>query len=141
HRRRRPGGVRRSVGGAGRRGLRRARRRRRPADPARGPARGRRGAVVLLRARPPADRLFRVRLMSLLVLFRTRLEWCNYTCGYCPWNASVRKVPAEVFREDEARVRRGVARVAELPDSVEVFITPKAEYLVLPHWRGASGPP
>jgi MoaA/NifB/PqqE/SkfB family radical SAM enzyme len=77
--------------------------------------------------------------MSLLVLFRSRLEWCNYTCGYCPWNASVRKVPAEVFRADEERVRRIVDRVAELPDPVEFFITPKAEYLVLPYWREAVG--
>ncbi len=77
--------------------------------------------------------------MSLLVLFRSRLEWCNYTCGYCPWNASVRKVPAEIFREDEARVRRVVDRVAQLPDRVEFFIAPKAEYLVLPYWREAVG--
>jgi MoaA/NifB/PqqE/SkfB family radical SAM enzyme len=77
--------------------------------------------------------------MTLLVLFRSRLEWCNYACGYCPWNAEVRKVPAEVFRADEARVRRVVARVAELPKAVEFFITPKAEYLVLPYWREAVG--
>jgi MoaA/NifB/PqqE/SkfB family radical SAM enzyme len=77
--------------------------------------------------------------MSLLVLFRTRLEWCNYTCGYCPWNAKARTVPAEVFHEDEARLGRIVARVAELPDPVEFFITPKAEYLVLPYWRTAVG--
>lgn len=77
--------------------------------------------------------------MSLLVLFRTRLEWCNYTCGYCPWNATVKRVPPEVFRADEARLRRIVARVAELPGAVEFFITPKAEYLVLPYWREAVG--
>jgi MoaA/NifB/PqqE/SkfB family radical SAM enzyme len=77
--------------------------------------------------------------MSLLVLFRTRLEWCNYTCGYCPWNATAHRVPAEVFREDEGRVRRVVDRVAELPDPVEFFVTPKAEYLVLPYWREAVG--
>jgi MoaA/NifB/PqqE/SkfB family radical SAM enzyme len=77
--------------------------------------------------------------MSLLVLFRTRLEWCNYTCGYCPWNASVRHVRAEEFRADEARLGRIVGRVAELPDAVEFFITPKAEYLVLPYWREAVG--
>jgi MoaA/NifB/PqqE/SkfB family radical SAM enzyme len=76
---------------------------------------------------------------SLLVLFRTRLEWCNYTCGYCPWNATARRVPAEVFRADEARLGRVVARVAELPQRVEFFITPKAEYLVLPYWRAAVG--
>src|SRR6516165_1959707 len=77
--------------------------------------------------------------MSLLVLFRTRLEWCNYTCGYCPWNATARRVPAEVFREDESRLGRILDRVAELPDAVEFFITPKAEYLVLPYWRQAVG--
>jgi MoaA/NifB/PqqE/SkfB family radical SAM enzyme len=77
--------------------------------------------------------------MSLLVLFRTRLEWCNYTCGYCPWNATARRVPADVFREDEARLTRILDRVAELPDTVEFFITPKAEYLVLPYWRLAVG--
>lgn len=77
--------------------------------------------------------------MSLLVLFRTRLEWCNYTCSYCPWNATVRRVPAEAFREDEARLNRVVDRVAELPDAAEFFITPKAEYLVLPYWRAAVG--
>jgi MoaA/NifB/PqqE/SkfB family radical SAM enzyme len=77
--------------------------------------------------------------MSLLVLFRTRLEWCNYTCGYCPWNATARRVPADVFREDESRLGRILDRVAELPDSVEFFITPKAEYLVLPYWRHAVG--
>jgi MoaA/NifB/PqqE/SkfB family radical SAM enzyme len=75
--------------------------------------------------------------MSLLVLFRTRLEWCNYTCGYCPWNATLRRVPAEEFRADEQRLTRVVGRVAELPQPVEFFITPKAEYLVLPYWRGA----
>ena len=53
--------------------------------------------------------------MSLLVLFRTRLEWCNYTCGYCPWNATVRRVPAEEFRADEERLGRVLGRVAELP--------------------------
>jgi hypothetical protein len=77
--------------------------------------------------------------MSLLVLFRTRLEWCNFTCGYCPWNATVRRVPGEAFREDEARLRRIVDRIAELPERVELFITPKAEYLVLPYWRAAVG--
>ncbi len=77
--------------------------------------------------------------MTLLVLFRTRLEWCNYTCWYCPWNANVRKVPAEAFRDDEARLTRVVDRVAELPRPVEFFITPKAEYLVLPYWRAAVG--
>ncbi len=77
--------------------------------------------------------------MSLLVLFRTRLEWCNYTCGYCPWNATAKRVPAEAFHDDEARLLRVVRRVAELPDSVEFFITPKAEYLVLPYWRAAVG--
>src|SRR5947209_15726225 len=77
--------------------------------------------------------------MSLLVLFRTRLEWCNYTCGYCPWNATVRRVPAEEFHQDEARLTRIIDRVAELPDRVEFFITPKAEYLVLPYWRAAVG--
>jgi MoaA/NifB/PqqE/SkfB family radical SAM enzyme len=75
--------------------------------------------------------------MSLLVLFRTRLEWCNYTCGYCPWNAMEQRVPAEAFRQDEARLNRVLARVAELPEPVEFFITPKAEYLVLPYWRDA----
>jgi MoaA/NifB/PqqE/SkfB family radical SAM enzyme len=75
--------------------------------------------------------------MSLLVLFRTRLEWCNYTCRYCPWNATARRVPAEAFHEDEARLRRILDRVAQLPDAVEFFITPKAEYLVLPYWRDA----
>jgi MoaA/NifB/PqqE/SkfB family radical SAM enzyme len=77
--------------------------------------------------------------MSLLVLFRTRLEWCNYTCGYCPWNATERRVPAEEFRADETRLNRVVDRVAELPEPVEFFITPKAEYLVLPYWRAAVG--
>jgi MoaA/NifB/PqqE/SkfB family radical SAM enzyme len=75
--------------------------------------------------------------MSLLVLFRTRLEWCNYACGYCPWNATARRVPAEEFRRDEERLRRVLDRVAELPDPVEFFITPRAEYLVLPYWRDA----
>lgn len=77
--------------------------------------------------------------MSLLVLFRTRLEWCNYTCWYCPWNAKVQRVPAEAFREDERRLTRIIDRVAELPREVEFFITPKAEYLVLPYWRAAVG--
>jgi MoaA/NifB/PqqE/SkfB family radical SAM enzyme len=77
--------------------------------------------------------------MTLLVLFRTRLEWCNYTCGYCPWNAVVKKVPAEVFHDDEARLQRILDRVSELPQTVEFFITPKAEYLVLPYWRTAVG--
>jgi hypothetical protein len=77
--------------------------------------------------------------MSLLVLFRTRLEWCNYTCHYCPWNATVRKVPAEAFHADERRLRRIVDRVGALPDPVEFFITPRAEYLVLPYWRAAVG--
>jgi MoaA/NifB/PqqE/SkfB family radical SAM enzyme len=77
--------------------------------------------------------------MSLLVLFRTRLEWCNYTCWYCPWNALHQHVPAEAFRDDEARLGRILDRVAELPDRVEFFITPKAEYLVLPYWRRAIG--
>ena len=75
--------------------------------------------------------------MSLLVLFRTRLEWCNYTCPYCPWNATVQRVPSEAFHEDEVRLHRILDRVAELPDPVELFITPKAEYLVLPYWREA----
>jgi MoaA/NifB/PqqE/SkfB family radical SAM enzyme len=77
--------------------------------------------------------------MTLLILFRTRLEWCNYTCSYCPWNASVRRVPAEEFRADEERLGRILDRVAELPEPVEFFITPKAEYLVLPYWRAAVG--
>ena len=64
--------------------------------------------------------------MSLLVLFRTRLEWCNYTCHYCPWNAELTRVPAETFREDEVRLNRVLDRVAELPRPVEFFITPKA---------------
>ena len=75
--------------------------------------------------------------MSLLVLFRSRLEWCNFTCGYCPWNATVTRVDAVAFRDDERRVHRVVDRVAELPRRVEFFITPKAEYLVLPYWREA----
>lgn len=75
--------------------------------------------------------------MSLLVLFRTRLEWCNYTCGYCPWNATARRLPAEAFREDEARLARLLDRIADLAQEVEFFITPKAEYLVLPYWRAA----
>jgi MoaA/NifB/PqqE/SkfB family radical SAM enzyme len=73
--------------------------------------------------------------MTLLVLFRTRLEWCNFTCHYCPWNANVTRVPADAFREDEARLVRIVDRISELPREVEFFITPKAEYLVLPYWR------
>jgi MoaA/NifB/PqqE/SkfB family radical SAM enzyme len=77
--------------------------------------------------------------MSLLVLFRTRLEWCNYACGYCPWNATAHRLPAEAFRADEARLRRVVGRVGELPQDLEFFITPKAEYLVLPYWREAVG--
>jgi MoaA/NifB/PqqE/SkfB family radical SAM enzyme len=75
--------------------------------------------------------------VSLLVLFRTRLEWCNYTCSYCPWNAELNRVPPEVFRQDEARLLRVLDRVAELPAPVEFFITPKAEYLILPYWRRA----
>jgi MoaA/NifB/PqqE/SkfB family radical SAM enzyme len=77
--------------------------------------------------------------MTLLVLFRSRLEWCNYTCHYCPWNAIHNRVEAQAFREDAARVHRVIDRVAELPRPVEFFITPKAEYLVLPHWREAVG--
>jgi MoaA/NifB/PqqE/SkfB family radical SAM enzyme len=77
--------------------------------------------------------------MTLLVLFRTRLEWCNYTCWYCPWNALQQRVPADAFRNDEARLSRIIDRVAELPQPVELFITPKAEYLVLPYWRRAVG--
>src|SRR5207244_12018313 len=38
---------------------------------------------------------------------------------------------------DARRVGRIVERVAELPRPVEFFITPKAEYLVLPYWREA----
>src|SRR5205823_1837899 len=72
-------------------------------------------------------------------LFRTRLEWCNYTCHYCPWNADLVRVPAEEFRRDEERLNRVVDRIAELPRRVELFITPKAEYLVLPYWREAVG--
>jgi hypothetical protein len=75
--------------------------------------------------------------MSLLVLFRTRLEWCNYTCHYCPWNAEAHRLPASAFRDDAARLGRILDRVAELPRPVEFFITPKAEYLVLPYWRDA----
>jgi MoaA/NifB/PqqE/SkfB family radical SAM enzyme len=75
--------------------------------------------------------------MTLLVLFRTRLEWCNYTCHYCPWNATLNRVEGEAFREDERRLTRIVERIAELPRAVELFITPKAEYLVLPYWRDA----
>jgi MoaA/NifB/PqqE/SkfB family radical SAM enzyme len=75
--------------------------------------------------------------MSLLVLFRTRLEWCNYSCHYCPWNATATRVPADAFRDDERRLDRIVRRVAELPQRVEFFITPRAEYLVLPYWRAA----
>jgi MoaA/NifB/PqqE/SkfB family radical SAM enzyme len=75
--------------------------------------------------------------MSLLVLFRTRLEWCNYSCSYCPWNSTRRSVSAEEFERDEQRLRRVLDRIAELPDPVEFFITPKAEYLVLPYWRDA----
>jgi MoaA/NifB/PqqE/SkfB family radical SAM enzyme len=75
--------------------------------------------------------------MSLLVLFRSRLEWCNYTCHYCPWNAERTNVSAGEFREDARRVARIIDRVAELPRPVEFFITPKAEYLVLPYWREA----
>jgi MoaA/NifB/PqqE/SkfB family radical SAM enzyme len=75
--------------------------------------------------------------MSLLVLFRTRLEWCHFTCGYCPWNAEVHKLPAQAFHDDERRLGRILDRLAELPQSVEFFITPKAEYLVLPYWREA----
>ena len=77
--------------------------------------------------------------MTLLVLFRTRLEWCNYTCHYCPWNAEVQKVPAHVFLDDENALEQIIDRVAELTRSVEFFITPKAEYLVLPYWRKAVG--
>lgn len=75
--------------------------------------------------------------MKLLVLFRTRLEWCNYVCHYCPWNAEATRVEAEAFRDDEARLGRVLERVAELPRPVEFFVTPKAEYLVLPYWRAA----
>lgn len=75
--------------------------------------------------------------MTLLVLFRTRLEWCNYTCHYCPWNANEVRVPATAFHEDQERLTRVLDRVAELPRPVEFFITPKAEYLVLPYWREA----
>lgn len=77
--------------------------------------------------------------MSLLVLFRTRLEWCNYTCGYCPWNATHNRVDAAAFRADADRLERIVKRIASLPDPIELFITPKAEYLVLPYWRAAIG--
>jgi MoaA/NifB/PqqE/SkfB family radical SAM enzyme len=77
--------------------------------------------------------------MSLLVLFRTRLEWCNFTCGYCPWNAEAHKLPVEAFRDDERRLGRILDRVSELPQPVEFFITPKAEYLVLPYWRESVG--
>jgi MoaA/NifB/PqqE/SkfB family radical SAM enzyme len=77
--------------------------------------------------------------MTLLVLFRSRLEWCNYTCHYCPWNAELNPVEAGAFREDARRVHRVIDRVAELSRRVEFFITPKAEYLVLPHWREAVG--
>jgi MoaA/NifB/PqqE/SkfB family radical SAM enzyme len=75
--------------------------------------------------------------MTLIVLFRSRLEWCNYTCGYCPWNATLNRVESDEFRVDAERVHRVIDRVAELPRRVEFFITPKAEYLVLPYWRDA----
>jgi MoaA/NifB/PqqE/SkfB family radical SAM enzyme len=75
--------------------------------------------------------------MTLLVLFRSRLEWCNFTCGYCPWNATLHRVENDQFRADAERVHRVIDRVAELPRRVEFFITPKAEYLVLPYWRDA----
>jgi MoaA/NifB/PqqE/SkfB family radical SAM enzyme len=75
--------------------------------------------------------------MTLLVLFRSRLEWCNYTCSYCPWNATLTRVSRDEFRADEERVGRVVERIAELSRPVEFFITPKAEYLVLPYWREA----
>src|SRR5262249_10674370 len=107
--------------------------------PARRAARGRGRPALLLRARAAPGGHLRVRLMTLLVLFRTRLEWCNFSCGYCPWNATLQRVPAEAFRADEDRLRRVLDRVAELPDPVEFFITPKAEYLVLPYWRAAVG--
>ena len=76
-------------------------------------------------------------MRPLLVLLRTRLEWCNYTCHYCPWNANEVRVEAEAFREDARRLDRLVERIAELPRPVEFFITPKAEYMVLPYWREA----
>src|SRR5262249_33742314 len=133
----RPRRLLRRVRGAGGGGVRGHRGWACAADGPGGAARRRGGAALLLRARPTAHRHLRVRHMSLLVLFRTRLEWCNYTCGYCPWNANVTRVPAAVFREDERRLNRVLDRVAELPRPVEFFITPKAEYLVLPYWRAA----
>lgn len=76
-------------------------------------------------------------MKPLLVLFRTRLEWCNFTCHYCPWNANQVRVESEAFRNDAHRLNRIVDRVAQLPRPVEFFITPKAEYMVLPYWRDA----
>ncbi len=76
-------------------------------------------------------------MTPLLVLFRSRLEWCNYTCSYCPWNATLNHVSRDDFQQDEQRVQRVVERVAELSRPVEFFITPKAEYLVLAYWRAA----
>ncbi|MFO0926859.1 MAG: hypothetical protein U0736_07425 [Gemmataceae bacterium] len=56
-------------------------------------------------------------------VLRTRLEWCNYACSYCPWNATLTRVDADVFRRRRG-LTRIIDRVAELPRPVEFFITP-----------------
>lgn len=75
--------------------------------------------------------------MSLMVLFRSRLEWCNFTCHYCPWNAEKTSVTSADFQQDEARIFLVIDQVGRLTQEVEFFITPKAEYLVLAYWREA----
>ena len=61
-------------------------------------------------------------MRPLLVLFRSRLEWCNFTCHYCPWNATLNRTEADAFRDDAARVHHVIDRVAELSRPVEFFV-------------------
>lgn len=75
--------------------------------------------------------------MSLTILYRSNIEFCNYSCHYCPWHTAPRKVNKGELEKDKAELNRVTTRLLALKLDCEVFFVPKGENLILDYYWDA----
>jgi len=76
----------------------------------------------------------------MIIIYRSRLEWCNFTCEYCYWHnkGDSIKLNKQEAADDKIMLHKIIDRLQEKSDfEFEFFFTPAAEVIALPYYRQA----
>jgi hypothetical protein len=69
------------------------------------------------------------------LLYRSRLDSCNYSCFYCPF--AHRTSSKEELESDRIALEQFTRWIAGRPETFRIFFTPRGEALIHPHYQEA----